>query len=69
MGEVGRGQLTLDDSFSKQAFASVQVFAEELKHDVLDVGDVYFVDDAIDALSKSFPCHFLILGRVLVSGL
>lgn len=69
MRKVWGSHLTFYDSFCKQSFTSCQVFAKQLIHDVLDIWNIHFVDDTIDAFSESLPSYFLVFRRILVFGL
>lgn len=59
-GEGQTGSLGLHDAPAKQTAASDQVLGEELGDNVLDVGDVDFVDEAVDGLFERLPSHALI---------
>jgi hypothetical protein len=66
-GQTGR--LRLHDGTAEQAPSSNQVFSKQLGNDELDVGDVDLVDQTIDRLFQSLPCHTLVLLARLIRNL
>ncbi len=66
MSEVGGSHLGFDERFGEKAFASEDVLIEEFDDDVLDVGDVDFVNDTVDTFSEEFPHHFLVFDAASV---
>ena len=69
-GREGQARgLRLHDAAAEQAAAAHQVLAEELGHDVLDVGHVDLVDEPVDRLLERLPGHALVLLARLVRDL
>lgn len=68
-GERERRRLGLHDASAEQAAAADQILAKELGNDVLDVGDVDLVDEAVDGFLERLPRHALVLFACLVGDL
>lgn len=69
-GRKGQARgLGLHDGAAEEAAAAHQVLAKQLGHNVLDVGRVDLVDQAVDALLERLPRHPLVLLAALVRDL
>mmetsp|Transcript_31091 Transcript_31091/g.65530 ORF Transcript_31091/g.65530 Transcript_31091/m.65530 type:complete len:434 (-) Transcript_31091:286-1587(-) len=66
MREARRRHLRLHQRADQQRAASDDVLLEEVDDDVLDVGDVHFVHEAVDRLLERLPRHPLVLLGFLV---
>jgi hypothetical protein len=53
--------LGFDERFGEEPFTSENILVEEFNDNILNIGDVDFVDDTIDTFSKKFPHHFLVV--------
>lgn len=61
--------LRLQQALAEQAPTADEVLAEELGHDKLDIGRVNLVDETVDGLLQSIPCHALVfLGAFIGDG-
>lgn len=58
-GKGQTGSLGLHDTAAEETTAADEVLAEQLGDNVLDVGDVDFVDQTVDGLFEGFPGHAL----------
>lgn len=67
--ERQRSGLGLHDAPTKQTASTDQVLVEQLGHDVLNVGHVDLVDQTVDRLLQSLPCHALVFLAALVRDL
>jgi hypothetical protein len=60
------GSLSLHDASAKETAATDKILAEQLWNNVFDVGNVDLVDQTVDRLFQSLPCHALELAGLWV---